>query len=462
MMSKEPKLLKENGARAERLWMLACVGLIAVGFLLRLYYNYLTPYNVSAHDLGYAKGLHSGSIGSGHLGYIEHIARKGALPDFDPSKRWSFYNPPLFHMLASLVLGFFHFPGEGIDTDAWEIVQLVPSVAILFSVIGTYFLLRALRVRGAALLIGVGIVSFHPSLSYLSLTLNNDALAFAFTVWALYFAVRWFEEPRMRTILSLAACIGLGMMTKLSVALVAPPVALLFAVRFFKDRKWLRYIGQFSAFLGVCVPTGLYWGIRNLRRYGLPITYVQSLPETSAQNISGYSLEERFGIPAWEELLRVKTSFARPEPDRNVWGQLLRSSLFDDNMLLFEDVDTVWGSVLMVASLAAGLLLSLLFVWGMLRHKEMNAWLRIFFSLFGVITLGYFAKFCLDYPMTCTLHFRYLLALLVLGGVGVGAFWESTKKGIVPRIVLSLCGLLLLFCSVLSTVLYVLCLPVAA
>jgi len=447
------------GVSGERLVFWLCVTLITLGFALRLYYNDLTPYNVSKHDLGYATGLHSGYVGSGHLGYIEHICRTGALPDFDPSTRWSFYNPPLFHILASVILGLFHFPGEGIDTGAWELVQLLPSVAILFAVIGTYRLLRELGAHGVPLLIGVTIVSFHPSLSYLSLTLNNDALAFTFTVWAVYYAVRWFREPKMRTILALAACIGLGMMTKLSVALVAPPVALLFAVRFFRDKTWGTYIGQFAAFLGVCVPLGLFWGIRNYLRFELSPLYVQALPETSSQNISGYSIAERFGFPSSEELFRVNSSWSRPNPDYNVWGQTLRTSLFDDNMLSWESVGEEWGRLLMLLSVILAVLLLLTFVWGMLRRGQHSVPLRIFFGGFFLLTLAYFVKFCIDFPMTCTLHFRYLLPLLLLGAVGLCAWWESTKKGVTAKILLSLIGTLTVAASVLSAVLYALCLP---
>lgn len=440
---------------------LSCIALLCAGFLLRLYYNYLTPYNVSAHDLGYATGLHSGKLGSGHLGYIEHLCRHASLPNFDPSLRWSFYNPPLFHVIASIILGLFHFSGEGIDVGAWEIVHLLPAVIILFATVGTYRLLRALHIDGVPLLLGVAIVSFHPALSYLSLTLNNDPLAFAFTVWALYFAVRWFEEPRMKTILKIAVCIGLGMMTKLNTALVALPVALLFAVRFFKDKAWRKYFGQFAAFLGVCVPTGLFWSIRNLVRFGLSPLYVQSLPENSAQNISAYSFAERFGLPNAEDLLRVKSSWSRPAPDHNVWSQTLRTSVFDDNMLLLDAEAEPWARALMLLSLALGLILTLLFLWGMLRARSPGGWIRLSMTLFGGVSVAYFFKFCIDFPMTCTLHFRYLLPLLLLGAVGIGAWWESTKKGVLARILLSVLSVMLLSASVLSSALYVLYLPVA-
>lgn len=460
LASKEKFLWRKPSREAVTLWL--CVALIALGFLFRLYYCHLTPYDVSAHDLGYARGLHSKYLGSGHLGYIEYLAREGKLPDFDPSTRWSFYNPPLFHILASVILGLFHFPGDGIDTGAWEIVQLLPAVAILFAVIGAYRLLRALGVGGVPLLLGIAFLSFHPSLSYLSLTLNNDALAFTFTVWSLYLAVRWFEEPRMGRILPLAACIGLGMMTKLSVALVAPPIALLFAIRFFSDKKWLSYVGQFSAFLGVCVPTGLFWGVRNLIRFGLSPLYVQELPVTSPQNISAYSAWERFGFPSLEELFRVKSSWSRPNPDYNVWGQTLRTSIFDDNMLVLDEAGEEWGRLLMLLSVILGILVSLLFVWGMLRDRETRISVRVFFAIFGVLTVAYFVKFCIDFPMTCTLHFRYLLPLLLLGAVGLGAWWRSTKRGVCAWILLSLVGVLTVAASVLSSSLYVLYLPVAA
>ena len=446
--------------KTDEYFLFFCWFVIALGFLFRLYYTHLTPYNVSKHDLGYTTGLDSENLGSGHLGYIEYIAQEMALPNFSPLSRWSFYNPPLFHTAAAVVLGFFHMLGIP-DAQAWELTQYLPCVAIFLSVIGVYRVLRLFEIKSVPLLVGTALVSFHPTLSYLSLALNNDAMSFMFTVWAVYFAVRWYREPQKKTIVYLALCIGLGMMTKLTVALIAPPVALLFAVRFFKDKKWMVYIKQFAIFLSICVPTGLFWGVRNLWLYDMPITYVQSLPENSGQNVSGFSMAERFGWPAWSDFIRLDASWSAPNPDHNIWSQSLRTALFDDNALLWEtDGQKLAGQVLMIVTLALFFLLSALTVWGLIRAKKQSPLLRGFILFACLLLIGNFVKFCVDYPMTCTIHFRYIAPLMLYGSIGLGFWWESTKKKLPARILLCVVVLAVLITCVISTKLYIECLPV--
>ena len=444
---------------------LFCFLIIAAGFILRLYYTHLTAYNISKHDLGYITGLDASNYGSGHLGYIEYIARKKALPDFSPMNRWSFYNPPFFHTCAAILLNFFHMlgiPATKADPQAWELLQYLPCVIIFLTVIGVYKILKLFEIKGVPLLLGVGLVSFHPALSYLSLALNNDALSLMFTVWAIYFAVRWYREPKTKTIVWLALCIGLGMMTKLTVALIAPPVALLFAVRFFKDKKWLAYIKQFALFLGISVPTGLFWGIRNMWLYDMPITYVQALPENSAQNVSGFTMWQRFGFPEWSDFLRVDASWSRPTPDHNIWSQTLRTTLFDDNALTWaSDGHKALGSALMVLTIGLTLLLFVLSVWGFIRAKQQSPLLRGFLVFGCVLLLGNFVKFCYDYPMTCTIHFRYIVPVLLYAALGLGFWWQSTQKKLPAKIILSLTSVVILVFSVLSSYLYVTGLPVA-
>ena len=107
---------------------LLCIATLTLGFIFRLYDTHLTAYNISKHDLGYVQGLTSTKLGSGHLGYIEYIARNEALPNFNPTSRWSFYNPPFFHICAAILLRVF--TGLGIpEAQSWELVQYLPCIS---------------------------------------------------------------------------------------------------------------------------------------------------------------------------------------------------------------------------------------------------------------------------------------------------------------------------------------------
>ncbi len=455
-----------------QLFVWLCLAVMAFGFLLRLHDVHLTAYNISKHDLGYTVGLASERTGAGHLGYIEYICKHRALPDFNPTTLWSFYNPPFFHILASLCLRWWTMLGIP-EAQSWELVQYLPCLCIMAAVVGVYLILRELKIGGLPLLCGVALVSFHPTLTYLSLALNNDALSLAFTVWAAYFALCWFRRPRLRTIMGVALCVGLGMMTKMTVALIAPPIALLFLYRFFKDKQWIPYLKQFALFAIVCCPLGLFWSVRNIWLYHIPLTYVQALPAGSAQDVTGFTLWERFGLPPLSDFVRVESSWSPSSSlgfaDHNLWSQTLRTALFDDNALILEGSYATVGAVLMVLAILLTLLYTVLTVWGLIGDRTTSWPVRLFVALSILLLTVNFVKFCYDYPMTCTIHFRYITPCLLWGSVGLGLWWRSVHEAAhntsgkhMPAKVLlgTVAGLTLIFC-LLSAQLYLHCLPLS-
>ena len=71
--------------------------------------------------------------------------------------------------------------------------------------------------------------------------------------------------------------------------MVAIPVAAVFLVvlaRQLRQRNW-RILGQLGGFAVICFPLGLWYPVRNLVRFGVPLTYVQEMPENSVQYLGG-------------------------------------------------------------------------------------------------------------------------------------------------------------------------------
>lgn len=461
-----PKLLqKENFltkmVKSENFFPMLCILTLALGFVFRLYYTHLTAYNISVHDLGSPAGLASNKIKAGHIGYVEYIAKNEALPNFDPRKYWSYYNPPFFHICAAII--FRAFVGLGIpEAQSWELLQYFSCGAIFVATLGMYKILKQFDIKGIVLWLGTVLLSFHPTLTYLSLTLNNDPLSLMLMVWAIYFAVRWYKEPTTKSIVGVALCVGLGMMTKLTVALIAPPIAILFIVRFFKDKQYIPQLKQFGVFSAICFPLGLFWSLRNMWLYDMELTYVQSLTESSGQYVGGYSDQARFGLPTFADIVRVDSSWSKGSADHNLWSQTLRTSLFDDNMLKWAGEDAAyktWASVLMVVSLVLFVLLAVLTINALLRAKHISVWLRVFVGLAAILLFFNFVKFCIDYPFTCTIHFRYIAPVLLYGCMGLGMYWTWCKKNLFDRIVMGFVAVGIVSTAVLSTILYVNCLP---
>ena len=74
---------------------------IFLGCIARMIYVFITDVGTRQHDLGYATLLSDGKVNPGHLGYVEYIAKFGHLPDFDPFSVFSYYNPPLHHIIGA-------------------------------------------------------------------------------------------------------------------------------------------------------------------------------------------------------------------------------------------------------------------------------------------------------------------------------------------------------------------------
>lgn len=414
---------------AARICGLLCLSMIVLGTLLRIFAVHQTPYDISAHDLGYIMGPESSETGAGHLGYIEYLFKHRALPDFSPTKIWSFYNPPLYHGISAAVLGLATCGGQSYEA-AWESLQFLPCLFVFLAVIGAYLSLKELDLDGMPLLIATALFSFHPTFTYLSVTMNNDPLSLAFSAWAVFFAIRWYKKPTVPDIIGVALCIGLGMMTKLTVALIAPPVAILFLYRFFKDKTWKKTFIQFVVFGLICVPLGLFWSIRNLILYHMPLGYIQSIPWGSSQNISAFSIGERFGLPPLSDFVRPE-SYWSPSgetgaPDHNLWSQTLRTALFDDNMLTFsaESPGHLLARILMVTALVLAVMTVVLTVLGLTGARQVDPLLRIFIGSAILIPAINFVTFCISNPFTCTIHFRYLATAVPLFAAAVGLWWK--------------------------------------
>ncbi len=453
------KSIISAAVKSERFLPFICISVLVVGFILRLYYVHITPFDVSTHDLGYKVGYRSDTVGTGHLGYIEYICNNLQLPDFSPLERWSFYNPPFFHLTSAILLRFFIFLGIPYDAS-WELLQYYPCVTIFFATLGVYKILRKLNINDLVLPLSCVFVAFSPSLSYLSTTLNNDPLSVAFIIWTVYFALVWHEKPSTRTIVPVALCIGLGMMTKLTVALIAPPVAVIFAFKFFKEKKYLVYLKQFCIFAAVCVPLGMFWSVRNILLYELPMTYVQEIPAKLPQNISGHSTWEKFGIPPLSDLTNIYSSWGEgSEASFNMWSQTLRTAIFDENMLTFHSVaEQRLALILMLLTLGVYILLAVVSVIGFLRAKNTAPVIRTSLAFACVLLLLNFVKFCHDYQRTATFHFRYIVPVLLYMCIGFGLYTSSSKKSLPNKIIVAAVSFGILITSTLSAVLYTCCL----
>lgn len=255
---------------------------ILLGFSLRLaYLLYNDIYHIQYDVVGE----------NGHLDYILYILNHNfTLPNFDVTKYYQFYQPPFMHIISALWVKLQMNVGisKSMALENIQYISLFCSSAIM---VVTYKIIKSFEVTKIPLLISTAAVAFSPAYIMFAGQINNDILSTMFALIAIEFTIKWYKSRKTGQIIVIALCIGFGMLTKLSVWMVAPAIAFIFLYAFFTSKNKFEYIN--SIFAIISLPIGLFWSIRNYIKWQVPFNYVLRLPKGSYLDISNYSIAER-------------------------------------------------------------------------------------------------------------------------------------------------------------------------
>ena len=417
--------------------------------ILHLFYILTAKFFVAQWDMG---SLSSG--GHGHLGYIEYLYKNFLPAQFDPREKWQYYHPPLHHFTAAMVLKLQSLFGGQIRTTIYN-VQFITMLYAMISSVCVYEICRELKLRNLSLILAFSIVALSPAFVYVGGYVNNDMMATMFTLLCISYTIKWYNSQRMGTILKIALFFGLGMLTKMSVALIAFPIAVVFLFALFKklkekDMKGFKGLfGQMCAFLGVAAPLSLYWSLRNLLRFGIPIGYVpestleeQFIPEPLYKRVFDFFSLGQYSNPFFN--YRNEQGFNEYNPII----ALIKTSATDqaaakDNIGFPLGLAIFWLTVI-IASAAF-----IMMIYVLIKKNTLPLVLKLFFSVMYVVYIYSYISFCIQYTYTCTEQIRYAMPLIVEGalfiGLGVKSLKEKNKAG--GKVVILLVSLVTLaFC----------------
>lgn len=416
-------LIKEKMEYDEKLIRIFMLG----SFIVRLVFVLFHNYNFSYHDLGsLAKGMET-TYQDGHLGYIQYIYFNGHLPDFDPRTVWSFYHPPFYYIVASVFMKINTVFGLDMKM-ALENLQMLTMLFATMTIQVGYKILKEFQLSARTTCFAFLIVAFHPYFIYGGATPNNDMLSILFIFMAILFTIRWYKNSTYKEIIFLAISIGLGMMTKLSVGIVAPAVAVIFLVKFIREKAYVYYFKQFVLFGLICIPLGMFWSIRNTVLYGMPLVYVQQIGYTSTQDLRNIAVWKRlnpfdfsnYGYPG----LNYDT-----QKDYNIWSVMFRSSMFDelwiDQTLLYE---IFLGKMLVFVNGIVAIVALIMGIINDVKQKQVDCWMNRFKILLYLTIMGSYIKFCLQFPVICSVNFRYIVPVILIGAINIGMYMDSKYK----------------------------------
>ena len=405
-------LHREKRLTADRVVIL----LIVLGVVAR--YCYVLRYSSleMQHDVGSFDGK------AGHAAYITYWYDNGlTLPDFDVTTRWQFYHPPLHHMLMALLLRVFTTIGIPLEV-AREAIQILPMIWSALSMAASYRIFKLLKLEGAGLVAATSVVCFYPTFIIWGGAINNDMLAAFCVLLAMLWTLKWYNSPTFRNILPIALSVGLGMMAKLSAWMVAPGIALVFLWVFIKNIKNpLPFIVQFLAFVVVCVPPALWWQMRNLIMFDVPITYVPALKWDRMSVESIPAAQRLFDLSASQFIypfLAFK-SYGAPYNEYNPFIALLKTSLFDEYHKPWD-----FGAMATFFVVIAGILAAAGFaglIWMTVKRKgtlDLPVKLLLLMTLLTILVS--YTIFCFNYPFVCTENIRYCIPIIPILAAGLG------------------------------------------
>lgn len=419
--------------------------ILFAGFGMYIAYVLYTWSVVRQTDVGYW------TSDSGHAGYIKYIYEHWfALPDFDPRDKWQFYHTPFFYYICAALIRIVSLFGAEFEAAA-EVSQIVTLFSAMSIVITSYRLFRLFGLKDWGLTVAAAVITLSNTMIIMSGSISNDITAAALQLGAFYCAVRWYGTRRMSDIIKSALCIGFGLMTKLSAWMAAPPIAFIFIaalVGLVKMKKPLgACIAQFSAFLGVSVPLGMWFPVYNNIRWGVPFGYI---PEGGESMYIGEH-------DVWTRLFTVtKESLSTPfllvkyyTYEYNPIVMLLKSSADLQrfaNYTIMAPLMTV--TIILTAVIAAASVVCMALSLVMKRKADKTAKtkdrvrffddIRIFdiaAVILWLVTIVSYVVFCIKYPYTCTECVRYVIPAVTLTALYFGrAAGADFKNAVIVRI----------------------------
>ena len=424
----------------------AVTAVLCAGFVLRAVMVLFTPLNFHQHDVSNFTSEQAGY----HDTYILFVYEKCTLPAGDVRDLGQFYHPPLHYIISAVFLRLHNALPLKFSGDI-NGLKMLPLLWTSYLVIFAKKILEWFGIKGRALVISLMIVVICPQMIFLSIQVNNDALALMLFAASFFLALKWQEKPEISTILLLAVSIGCAMMTKLSMGFVAFPVAWIFLAKLIKTSKESKsknpklklssLIKQFCAFAAVVFPLGLWFPLKNLIVYKTPITYVFVIDSSAGQDVWMYSALQRFLLPSKEILASPFLFEGNNFNDFNIPLALIKTALFDEREFTDPYLFRVGQAMLIMAFILVILVTACAVMIAAKRLKLKgkgildNPEYMALWILAGSLLISE-CIFCFKHPVACTQAFRYIAPVLIPAAVWSGCIMNDEKKKVFSKILM--------------------------
>lgn len=430
--------------------------LLLAGFSLRIGYAFYTGVNCRQHDVEMYGSDGLNLTGSGHFTYTYILYSTMRLPE---SVTWQFYHPPLWHFSVAVWMHIYSFFEGTTDIAAlYDAGTVLSSFVGCLTLYGFRKLIFRITDRNPVRLVALALIAFHPQFFIISGWMNNEGMALMFSVFALYFGLCFHQDRGWRNILWCGLCLGLGAMSKVSVALICIPLAIFFIadwIRDIREGKWKKTTLQYASFIAVVAPLALWFLIRNYLKFGISSLGVPGIDPSSSMGVIQYSYWQRFGFFHLSDLFRSPYCILRPNADGyldyNVWIYTIKCSVLGEYsywqgecfillLLIFNCFIMIYSLFSMITVLISD-------------RKGTDGFLHWVLFVIFVVSVGSYLIFQITNPVTCTQDFRYMTMVLLPGTYFVARRYDNLKHlkfGSVRRVCAGVVIFGFIVCAVLT------------
>jgi hypothetical protein len=367
-------------------WHLWAIG--AWGTALRVWYFWITPYNLRAYDT------------TSHLQYIWHVMQTGQMPPLWTI--WEAHQPPLYYFLMAgwgkiaesfgvtpellpnhLKVFSFIFAIAGIALGAWVATILFPK--------------NSGRMKSAMVLL---VPTFLPSYVFMSTRISNDVLTYPLMLLWFGLFLLWWKNDGERWLWPMSIALGVTLLTKLSAAPFVPAVLLCMLLKqglTMKRKIWIGFI--------FCALVMLIAAWQALVRSAGAYTDFMLMTGSGWLDDGLIVKQTVFNYVLFNPVSLVVVPFAESwgqTPDRSMfWEYFFRSAFYAEwafTSLVWLGRATMALALPLLAVMAAG-------VW-----KSANEWKKWGLPLLStlVLSLVFMVTYAVLHPCACTQDFRFV------------------------------------------------------
>ncbi len=338
-----------------------------------------------------------------HINYILHLYTYKELPNKIIGQ---FYHPPLHHFIMASWLKIMDAFSD-VSSFKLESMQIVPLIYSIIMLVVLYKILKELEIEDKYKIIPMLIFSFYPLYVIMSGSLNNDELVTLFCTICLLYLIKWNKNSSMKNAIIIALSIGLGLMTKTSIAVMIIPAVYIYFKKLAEfvnnDKSIKKLLFELLFFIIIVGVLGLWFHIYSMFRGLNTLGIIQPYDYLS---IAEESIWNRFGIPNLLEISSV-----------NIWNYLVYSSITYG--LELEN----YFFLLIMAILV--IILSINSIYYMIKYNSKN---RLLIYTFIAWWASYF-YLNISMPYTCSMHSRYMMLPFFIATtfLGIGLQKEDNK-----------------------------------